>query len=411
MDSKTNNTKKIKIPVSGLKVGMYVAELDKDWLDSPFLYQGFMIESLDDIHLLEKECQFVWIEPAIEMCRGKTDEPKYVLKKPSPKKTRYINKLTMPREYEKSRKVFETSRQRTKTILDDIVLSGAINTKEAKKTVQSCLDSILRNPNAMLWMSKVRESNTYTADHSLNVCILCIAFGRQLGFTKDELFSLGMCGLLHDVGKMRIPEAVINKPGKLTPKEWKQMQSHVVLGRNLLMTSSGIGHSADVAYSHHERTDGKGYPRKLDGSQISQYTKIVTLADSFDAMIADRCYSKAMTPSAAVKEIYKNRGTQFDERLALQFIKTIGLYPPGTIVELANGCLGIVLERSQKYQHLPKVLLLKDGKGKLLKKKLIDLTLIEQGKKDRTFLIKNDHPDGYQGLKVADYQDFIVSLE
>lgn len=411
MDSKNDSTKKIKIPVSGLEIGMYVAELDKDWLDSPFLYQGFLIENHDDIHLLEQECQFVWIEPAIEMRRGKQDDPKHVLKKPSAKKTRYINKLTMPREYEKSRKVFETSRQRTKTILDDVVLSGVINTKEAKKTVESCLDSVLRNPNAMLWMSKVRESSTYTADHCLNVCILCIAFGRQLGFSKDELFSLGMCGLLHDVGKMRIPDAVINKPGKLTPKEWKQMQAHVVFGRNLLMTSPGIGHSVDVAYSHHERIDGKGYPRGLDGSQFSQYTKIITLADSFDAMTADRCYSPAITPSAAVKEIYKHRGTQFDERLALQFIKTIGLYPPGTIVELANGCLGIVLERSQKYQHLPKVLLLKDKLGKAVRKTLIDLIEVEQGKKDRSFLIKNDHPDGYKGLKVADYQDFIVSLE
>jgi len=399
------------MPVSGLELGMYVSELDKDWLDSPFLYQGFLIENHDDILLLEEECQYVWIEPAIEMRRGKQDDSLQVLNQSSSKKARYINKLTMPREYEKSRKVFEISRQRTKTILDDVVLGGIINTKEAKLTVESCLESVLRNPNAMLWMSKIRDSDSYTADHSLNVCILSIAFGRQLGFTKDDLFSLGMCGLLHDVGKMRIPDTVINKPGKLSPKEWKQMQAHVVFGRNLLMTSPGIGHSVDVAYSHHERIDGKGYPRGLDGSQISQYTKIVALADSFDAMTAVRCYSHAMTPSAAVKEIYKNRGTQFDEKMALQFIKTIGLYPPGTIVGLANGYLGIVLERSQKYQHLPKVLLLKDDAGKAVKTKLIDLTLIEQGKKDRSFLITSDHPDGYQDLHVADYQDFIISLE
>jgi HD-GYP domain-containing protein (c-di-GMP phosphodiesterase class II) len=404
-----NNPKAIKMPVAGLEVGMYVSQLDKDWLDSPFLFQGFMIESLDDIRLLEKECAFVWIDPALEIRRGKDE--KVALKKPVPQKTRYINKLTMPREYEKSRKLFETSRQRTKTILDDVVLSGAINTQEAKKTVEGCLDSILRNPNAMLWMSKVRETNSYTADHSLNVCILAIAFGRHLGYTKDELFSLGMCGLLHDVGKMRIPNEVLNKPDKLLPKEWKQVQAHVILGRNLLMTSPGIGHSVDVAYSHHERVDGTGYPRGLNGGQISQYTKIISLADSFDAMTAERCYSKAMTASAAVKEIYRCRGTQFDERLALQFIKTIGLYPPGTIAELANGCLGLVLERSQKYQHLPRLLLLRDSKKILPQSKVIDLSLIEQGKLDRGFLIKHDHPDGYAGIKVADYKDFIVTLE
>ncbi|MGH1485602.1 MAG: HD-GYP domain-containing protein [Cellvibrionaceae bacterium] len=406
--SSTENPKRIKILVSGLEIGMYVAELDKDWLDSPFLYQGFMIESQEDIRLLEQECQHVWIEPAIEMRRGK--EERHTLKKPGKPKTRYINKLTMPREYEKSRNVFQASRQRTKTILDEVVLNGAINTKEARKTVESCLDSILRNPNAMLWMSKVRDVNEYTAQHSLNVCILAIAFGRQLGFTSDELFSLGMCGLLHDVGKMRIPEAVLNKADKLTAKEWKQIQSHSIIGRNLLMTSPGIGHSVDVAYSHHERIDGKGYPRGLDGSQISQYTKIISLSDSFDAMTADRCYSPAMTPSLAVKEIYKHKGTQFDERLALQFIKTIGLYPPGTVVEMTNGIVGLVLERSEKYQHLPKVLVLKDKNLKPLKKKLIDLVLIEQGKLDRSFLIKADHPDGFSGIKVEDYQHFIGDL-
>jgi HD-GYP domain-containing protein (c-di-GMP phosphodiesterase class II) len=219
-----------------------------------------------------------------------------------------------------------------------------------------------------------------------------------------------MCGLLHDVGKMRVAEEVLNKPSKLSDKEWKQMQAHVIFGRNLLMESPDIGHTVDVAYSHHERIDGKGYPRGLDGSQLSEYTKIVSLADSFDAMTANRVYSKAMTSSAAVKEIYASRGTQFDENLALQFIKVIGLYPPGTVVELSNGFLGIVLERSQKYQRLPKVLLLKDASGSEIKKELIDLSLIEQDKMDRAFLIKNDHHDGYQGLNVADYKDFIISL-
>ena len=403
------NSKTIKVPVAGLQVGMYVAELDKDWLDSPFLFQGFMIESVDDIHLLEQECNFVWVEPALEMRRGKEDGLK-VPGKSTAKKTRYINKLTMPREYEKSRKVFQTSRQRTKTILDDVALSGTINTKEAKQTVETCLDSVLRNPNAMLWMSKVRDISEYTAEHSLNVCVLAIAFGRQLGFSKDELTSLGLCGLLHDVGKMRVPNEIINKPGKLSPKEWKQMQAHVAFGRNLLMTSPGIGHSVDVAYSHHERIDGSGYPRGLDGSQISVYTKIVTLADCFDAMTADRCYSKSITPSAAVKEIYIKRGTQFDDRLALQFIKTIGLYPPGTVVEMANGFLGIVLERSHKYQQLPKVLLLKDNNNQFVRKKLLDLSDIEQGKMSNDFLIKHDHADGHAGIRIADYQEFIVSL-
>lgn len=408
-DDKTPKLKKIS--VSSLEIGMYVARLDKDWLESSFLYQGFMVEHHDDIRSLEEECQHVWIEPVTEIRSSKKDESLHVLNKQKNQKKNYINKLSMSREYEKSFEAFKTSRQKTKTILDDIAFNDVINIEEAKEAVESCLDSILRNPNAMLWMSKVREVASYTADHSLNVCILCIAFGRQIGYSKDELFALGMCGLLHDVGKMRVPESILNKPGKLSPREWKQMQAHVIFGRNLLMLSPGIGQSVDVAYNHHERIDGKGYPKGLDGSQISEYTKIVSLADSFDAMTANRIYSKAMTPSAAVKEIYAGRGTQFDEKLALQFIKIIGLYPPGTVVELSNGYLGIVLERSQKYQRLPKVLLLKDASGNKIRKEIIDLSLIERDKMDHSFLIKGDHHDGYKDLNVADYQDFIVSLE
>lgn len=402
--------KLIKIPVSGIEIGMNVVQLDKDWLESSFLYQGFIIESHDDIRLLEEECQHVWIEPVTERKSRKKGERLQVLNNEKNKKTRYINKLSMSREYEKSYEGFKTSRRKTKTILDEVVFSDVINVKAAKEAVETCLESIVRNPNAMLWMSRVREVASYTADHSLNVCILCIAFGRQLGYSRDELFTLGISGLLHDVGKMRVPDSVLNKPGKLSSKEWKQMQAHVIFGRNLLMESPDIGQSVDVAYTHHERIDGKGYPKGLVGSQISQYAKIVSLADSFDAMTANRIYSKSMTPSAAVKEIYANRGTQFDEKLALQFIKIIGLYPPGTVVELVNGYLGIVLERSQKYQRLPKVLLLKNTSGNNVRKELIDLSLIEQGKMDRSFLIKSDHHDGYEGLNVADYQHFIISL-
>lgn len=404
------NSKLTKIHVSGLAIGMNVVKLDKDWLESSFLYQGFIVQNGEDIRLLEEECLHVWIEPVVVSPTIDKNQSLHVLNKQLNQKTRYINKLSMTHEYEKSYEAFKSSRRKTKSIFDKIAFSDVINIKEAKEAVETCLDSIIRNPNAMLWMSRIREAESYTADHSLNVCILCITFGRYLGYDKDELFALGMCGLLHDVGKMRVPETVLNKASKLSDKEWKVMQAHVIFGRNLLMSSPGIGESVDVAYSHHERVDGNGYPRGLDGTQLSVYTKIVSIVDSFDAMTAERSYSKAITSSAAVKEIYRCRGTQFDETLALQFIEIVGMYPPATVVELSNGYLGIVLERSQKFQRLPKVLLLLDAAGNKVKKQIIDLSLIEKGTMSRSFLIKGDHRDGYKGLRVADYQDFIMSL-
>ena len=405
----TENSKTKKIHVSGLQVGMYVAKLDVDWLQTPFLYQGFFIESIEDIEQLEKYCQYVWVDHTKDQ---QSRHPSHIPNKSTLSKTKknYVNKAPMSQEYSRSYNAFTANRQKIKALLEEATLGNAIDTDSAKETVQHCLNSVLRNPNAMLWMSKIRGADEYTSEHCLNVCILAIAFGRHLGKSEDELEELGLCGLLHDVGKMRVPNQILHKPAKLTPKEWKIMKAHTVHGRNLLMSSENIGQTVEVAYSHHERVDGKGYPRGLEAHQISEYAKIIAIVDAYDAMTAERCYSKAIKPSVAIRHIYNDRGTHFDETLALQFIKAIGLYPPGCIVELVNGSVGIVLERHSRFQHLPRVLLVLDQDRKIVENTIIDLSLIEQGELDRSLLIKKDYPDGEFDIQVRDFQDFILAI-
>lgn len=406
-DTSAVGAKAIKTPISGLSIGMYVSKLDRDWLETPFLYQGFIIATFDDIRILEKYCEYVWVEPLTEQRQSLNRLE--VLKASASSDKRYANKVSVKQEYKRSRSVFKQSRQTTKTLLQDIVLGNVLDTKAAKRIVDNCIDSILNNESVMLWMTKLRNNDEYTSEHCLNVCIVAIAFGRQLGMEREELASLGMCGLLHDVGKMRVPNDILNKPGKLTPKEWKTMQAHATFGRNLLMTTKGLGQTVDVAYSHHERVDGKGYPRGVEGRHISRFAKIIAIVDTFDALTANRCYSKPITPSAAVKIIYNERGAHFDEDLVLRFIKTIGLYPPGTIVELTNGSLALTIERHHSFQHLPKVILIHDKSGKDLANKVVDLSSIDSGKLPRSFLIKTDHPDGYAGINIKDYEDFFAS--
>ena len=406
----SKNRKIEKMHVSGLQVGMYVSKLDVDWLETPFLYQGFLIESVYDIEQLERYCKYVWIdkEPPRENLRRLKIINKTLSSKP---KKNYTNKATMSQEYSQSHQVFSASRRKIKSLLEDATFGNAIDTESAKETVQHCVTSVLRNPNAMLWMSKIRGADEYTSEHCLNVCVLAIAFGRHLGKDEEELEELGLCGLLHDVGKMRVPNEILHKPGKLTPKEWKIMQAHTVHGRNLLMSSEAdMGQTVEVAYSHHERIDGAGYPRRLESQQISEYSKIIAIVDAYDAMTANRCYSAAITPSLAIRNIYNDRGTHFDETLALQFIKTIGLYPPGCIVELANGSIGIVLERHSRFQHLPLVLLVLNENKETVKNRIVDLSMIENGELDRSLLIKKDYPDGEFGIDIKDFQDFILAV-
>lgn len=394
-----------EIHVSDLRIGMYVAKLDREWLDTPFLMQGFLIEERDDIDIVAEYCEHVWVD--MEASKKGSQYSTAVGTASFAHHSPVEYKSTVQEEHRRVYQSFRKTRQLTKSILDDIRLGGAINHEAAKATVNDCVQSVLRHPDAMLWMAKIRDENEYTAEHSLNVCILAVTFGMHLGFDEAELQKLGLCGLLHDIGKMRVPEEVLNKPEKLTEKEWKMMMAHTIHGRNILLSNpSGFNGVVDVAYSHHERIDGQGYPRKLKGASISQYAKMISIVDAFDAMTADRCYSKAIPTTKALKIIYEDRGTHFDEQLAIQFIKAIGLFPAGSIVELCNGEVGIVIEANRKRRHLPKVILVLDAHKKpLQKERLIDLTLIEKGDIGKEFLIRHVWVDGTFGIKLKEYQE------
>ncbi len=394
---------KKKIHVGDLRVGMYVCELDREWLDTPFIMQGFLIEDPEDIDIISEYCEWVYIDTSysekISSKSSNTGTASFASNALPPQ-------VSLEDEHKQAYQSFRKARSITRSLLDDIRLGGALDSQAAKETVSDCVKSVLRHPDALLWMTKIREEREYTAEHCLNVCILSIAFGKELGMNPQELENIGLCGFLHDVGKMRVPVEIIDKPAALTPKEMRMMKAHTVHGRNLLLSTSSLYTGAiDVAYSHHERMDGQGYPRKLPAAGISYYARIVTLVDAYDAMTADRCYSPAKTSTEALKIIYNGRGKQFDEKLALKFIKTIGLYPAGSIVELFSGEVAIVIETNQRMRHLPKVIIILDSNKELLKKeKVADLSAIEDGTLPKRYLIKQVWRDGSFGIQLREYQ-------
>ncbi len=392
-----------KVHVSKLQIGMFVSALDRPWLETPFLLQGFMIECEDDIDVIAEYCEHVWIESA----RQKRDSVQANLEILSGKKpVSYINKLPAQDEHRKAIGVYKSSRRITKTILESIALRGMINTEEAKAVVDDCVQSVIRNPDALIWMSRVREMDDYTAEHSMNVCIYAISFGRHLGFDNQALQHLGLCGLLHDVGKMRVPIEVLNKPSKLTDKEFNMIKAHTVHGRNLLMSSPGMLPAAvDVAYSHHERMDGTGYPRKIKANGTSTFSRIIAIVDAYDAMTADRCYAPAIPTTDALNTIFKDRGTHFDEHLSIQFIRCIGIFPAGTLVELANGMVGIVLAKNLKYSRLPKLIIVLDAQKKKCKERILDLSKIHSGELSNDHLIKRALVDGTYDITLKEYQE------
>lgn len=393
-----------KVHVSELKIGMFVSKLDRDWLETPFLLQGFMVETEEDIDVVAEYCQHVWVDE-VQQRRMEIALEHEVLTA-SRRSARYINKIPTQQEHRRAIGVYTASKRITKSLMDSVVLQGVVNTEEAKSVVNDCLQSVMTNPNALLWMSKIRETDEYTSEHCLNVCIYAISFGRYLGMEKTDIEKLGLCALLHDVGKMRVPQDILNKPDKLTPKEFNAIKAHTVHGRNLLMASPGMLPAAvDVAYGHHERMDGNGYPRKIKASGTSTLSRIVAIVDAYDAMTADRCYAPAITPTEALNNIYRDKGSHFDEHLATEFIRCIGIYPPGTLVELKNGMVGIVLASHHKFTRLPKIIVVLDNRKEPCKERIFDLSSIHFGKLSNDYLILKTLVDGTYGVRIRDYRD------
>lgn len=428
-DKKASNLQRVS--VGDLEVGMHIVELDRPWLETPFLLQGFELSDEDELRTLKKYCRYVYIHSspiiadrgsgeltvkrsASKQIRetdkgsmlnhsGRTKEPRkrrVVHSRPA-----YDASLSIRKEYLVAGPAYRKGKSDIKKILRSAQVGQIIDTEAAEVIVSSCVESMLRSSDAMIWMSKIKHESEYTAEHCLNVCILAIAFGRHLGFDATDLQMLGLCGLLHDVGKMQTPKAILEKRGSLTDEEFNIMRQHTTDGHTLLSQSETLSAlPIDVALNHHERPDGKGYPRGLVEGEISEYARVIAIVDAYDAMTSDRCYSRGMSPVDAQKQIYKYSGTQFDKKYSLAFIQAIGPYPPGTIVELHNGMVGIALTGQRKFRHLPTVILLRDSEKNVIDEKVVDLCLTDSEQLDSSFLIRRSLRDGTFGIKLEGYK-------
>lgn len=395
-----------KLHVDDLRLGMFVSKLDCDWLDTSFLLQGFTLDSLAQIEEIKKYSAHAWVDQEVDQWVNETGLKNIASgSRVTPKKFEHHDQLSAQEEHHQARAIYTASKQATHNILVRASSGPPVQTLETEQTVHHCVQSILRNPDALLWMSKIRNRDEYTAEHCLNVCILAIAFGRHMKLAEQELYQIGTAGLLHDVGKMRVQPEILNKPGKLTEKEFKAMSAHVIHGRNLLQQTPNIAKEViEAAHAHHERIDGNGYPRRLKDSDISFHAKVVSIVDVYDAITSHRCYAPARPVTEALKILYEHRGTQFDETLVLAFIQFIGLYPPGSIVELENGMVGLVLATNQDARHMPKIIRVRDQNKAECTHEFIDLSLIGKDELSKDHVIKSMHIDGTFGIYLKDFK-------
>lgn len=369
-------TKK-KINVQDIKVGMYVRELDRPWRETPFLFQGFEIRDEDEIRELRRYCQYVLIdtpepnqktlprtsaekvitEKQLQRKQAERDILIKVSTQPLLKPT-YRDKNTLEQEMGFAREVHRVARDLVYTLLEDVRLGKNINSLGAKKVVGEMVESVIRNPDALTTFAQLKKKDEYTAQHSMRVCILALSFGRHLGFDYNELNLLGIGALLHDIGKMKVPSEILNKPGALNEYEYAQMKSHVPHGVAILEKTPGIPRPAiEVARCHHERYAGSGYIGGLKGDQIGLFGMIGGIVDCYDAISSDRAYHTGMSTHAALKKMYEWRHRDFHPGLVEQFIQCMGIYPIGSVVELNTGEIGVVVTMNRVRRLKPRVAL------------------------------------------------------
>lgn len=381
----------VKIYAKDLRVGMYVSKLDRPWLETNFWFQGFELKNQADIEAVQKQCEFVYIDVSKQ-----TQVQRYVSHGTAYSKD-YLEKVQPPprrssfaQEIKKADKLYHKTSSLVKSFMEEVRFGRPINAMVAKKAVAYCVDSILNAPDALMLMTQLRNRDEYTAQHSMNVCIYAIALGRQINFTVEELNNVGLCGMMHDMGKMLVPLEILNKPGRLTLDELGVMQSHAAKGWQLLVDTIGMFPGAiDVAYMHHERLDGKGYPRQLKTEQITPYSRMVAIVDMYDAVSSDRIYQKGRSHLEAIKVLTEaaNFG-HLDSGLAMKFIECLGIYPAGSLVELADGEVAMVLEVNPKAKLKPKILMLQDVNKKPCNEFVVDLALVSQNADGRQLSIK-----------------------
>ena len=331
--------KKIKVFAGDLQIGMFVCELDKDWSESSFLLQGFTLETPEDIETVQNQCSYVYID-------FKSDNQFKAYRVATTRSKTYRDKNTgvdgkaskfLQNQFKPVANQYRKNSNLMKGVMDRMMLGEDFDLHGVRSVVKENVKQVLENEDAMLMMTLLKSKDDSRAEHSLNVSLLTIAFGRFLGFGVPKLEDLGMGALLHDVGQVKVADHLLKKKGRLNQNEMTEMCKHPQYAFQMLQGKDGLTPSCiDIAINHHERLGGQGYPRGLKEESISDNVRIVTIVDVFESLTTPQVYRKSMSVVDAYKVLMAGKKTHYDERLVMKFIEWRGIYPPGSIVEMEN---------------------------------------------------------------------------
>jgi HD-GYP domain-containing protein (c-di-GMP phosphodiesterase class II) len=397
---------KTRVNVTDLKPGMYVCELDRPWLGTPFLLQGFNIDSSQDIETLAQFCSYVYIDErrARIPSSAQSGQPQPFSSNTSTKPGSnrvYRDTNSWQQELQQARPIIEKLSETIETTLHAIVNNSPYDLSKLRYIVGPMVDSVIRNPDASIWLIRLRDQDDYQYKHALGVAVWVTALGRQLGLPREDLAHLAFGGVLLDIGKLKIPVEILQKTGSLNREEYEQIKKHVQFSVDLMKAHGAISDDVfNMVAHHHERYDGSGYPNGLNGTEIPLFSRIAAIADSYDAMTSRRHYANALSPSAAVSKLYEARNLLYQAELIEEFIQAIGIYPAGTLVELSDGRVGVVVAEYRTRRLRPRVLLLLDEEKHSLEQPVaLNLMETKKDKKGRPLHISRSLEPGSYDLR------------
>ena len=368
------------IPTDKVTLGMHIHALNGAWIDHPFWKTKFVLDDIADLNKLKAS---LVKEVVIDISKGNDIQPEQATKvapeaapeTPEPAVKPVVKKVSAVEERTQAKKIIQDSKKAITSMFNDARLGKAVNAEAAGSLVTEITASVSRNQNALISLVRLKTKDDYTYMHSVAVCAFMIALAKELGLNETETKQAGMAGLLHDIGKAGISLDVLNKPGALTDEEFDLVKKHPEQGHAMLIQAQILDEVVlDVCLHHHEKINGAGYPHKLAGDTISLFAKMGAVCDVYDAVTSNRPYKAGWEPGISLQRMAQWEG-HFEPDVFKAFVRSIGIYPIGSMVKLKSGRLAVVIDQNEKSLLAPMVKVFFSTKSKMrIPTEILDLS-------------------------------------
>jgi cyclic di-GMP phosphodiesterase len=345
----------VEIPAMNLQPGMFVAELDRPWLETPFSLQGFVVRDQDDIDYIVRHVENVYVDA--EYKGGRI----FLNLATCPTARVGTTSLQIKADFQQAKVSFETAAETLDKVFDSLRGGRAADIVAVKNAINPLIEGVFRNQEAVAALLRLKESGDYLYHHGISMALWAVILGRHIGLHRDELEKLAVGCAMCDVGMTELSAELLQAPQALTEQQRRIINSHPIFGAEMVTEFGEVDFEIlAIIENHHERMDGSGYPRGIEGASIPLLARIAGLADTYDAMITPRPYACSRTSHEAAQELIDCKGTLFQDSLVEQFVQAIGLFPTGCLVELNTGEVAIVIRQNNTRRLKPEVVVVLD---------------------------------------------------